>query len=272
MQIGGPIWSAEIHCPDFVGKMKAQLRTTRVKAETGAEGGDSTTTSPAPFTTFGTYRRMEGILEVVSEEAQGCPLYYHLDRLCALARVRMPPMAVVRSAFLSGGYHISHSHAHKNSLKTNAPNEYLWAVVQALVKREAEETGVPGRLKEDEPAWAILSKDFGYGDTISLEVMEGGGEGAVPASKRANLLRYQINPEYGWGPKARPDNEQRCSEKRLSNQGRKWKKKVKLLNGTAATIKGEQQATNAELAEANSPNSNSKETAAPASGRQDVDM
>lgn len=246
MQIGGPIWSAEMHCPDFVGKMKDQLKAT-LKTDDGGEAVE-------PFTTFGTYRRMEGILEVVSEESIGCPLYYHLDRLCALAHVRMLPMAVVRSAFLSGGYSISHSHAHKNSLKTNAPNEYLWAVVQALVKREVEKTGHPSKLKADEPAYAILQKDFGYGDTISFEVVEGG----EPPSKRANLLRYQINPEAGWGPKARPNNEVKSSEKRKANQGKMWKKKVKLLENEA-TVKAENEPSTSE---------HSKEAAA----SQDVEM
>lgn len=225
LQIGGPFWSAEIHCPAFVKQMKAELRATAANSEnsdTSASSSSSTTTTPAPFTTFGTYRRMEGLLEVVSEELIGCPLYYHLDRLCSLARTRMPPAAVVRAAILSGGYQASVSHALKNSLKTNAPNEYVWAVLQALVRAEAE-GGTPSKLQPGEPVHTILQRDFGYGDTVSLEVTEEAAA-AEPGSKARHLLRYQVNPEAGWGPKARPNNE-KAETKRKNNQGKNADKK-----------------------------------------------
>lgn len=57
--MGGPIWNAPIHDMEFVGRLHAVVKSQA----------------------FGTQKRMEGILAVISEELPDIPLYYTLDGL-----------------------------------------------------------------------------------------------------------------------------------------------------------------------------------------------
>ena len=154
---------------------------------------------------FGTLRRMQGILQVVSEELLDCPFYYQLDRLCCLSNCRMPPIKVFRSALINGGYKVSYSHALKNTIKTNEPNSFIWCIIKELHKSSNS------KIKDSSPACVILNKNFVY--KISLDVIE-----EEPKSKSLNLLRYQLNPEENWGPKSKPDNR---VDKSKQNQGKR---------------------------------------------------
>lgn len=71
--MGGPIWSAPLHSLDFV---KQVLNTASEKLKT--------------------YKRIEGVLTVISEELLDCPLYYVLENLSVVLHVQTPPMLVIR--------------------------------------------------------------------------------------------------------------------------------------------------------------------------------
>ena len=201
MQIGGPLWSAPIHDIEFVNFMKDELN--------------------AKLSDFGTQRRMSGILELISEELNDIPLYYHLDRLCSLACSACPPMRLFRSALLNAGFRVSYSHALKNSIKTDAPNEFLWAIIKRFMAERNEEP------KEYCRAYPILVKNFEY------EVKLDAANDAEPESKNKRLLRYQINPEDNWGPKARPGVVDEL-DKREKNQGKySTNKKMKMDNSNS---------------------------------------
>lgn len=212
MQIGGPIWSDPIHDKDFVVLLKAEL-----------EASKETVSEKDITSSYGTWRRMEGILQLASEEIPNCPLYYQLDRLCSLANCRMPSIKVFRSAILNAGYQVSYSHALKNSLKTNAPNDLIWSIMKVFIKSEK------AKLKETDSAFTIFNKDFLADYEICLDV----AESEEPASISMNLLRYQRNPEEDWGPKAKPNSE---GGKRKRNQGKKSKKQMKLDHQTGETV------------------------------------
>nr|XP_027196545.1 probable tRNA (guanine(26)-N(2))-dimethyltransferase [Dermatophagoides pteronyssinus] len=177
-RIGGPIWSSSIHDKDFVHQLQNELETLQ-------NSGDNQ---------FGTYRRIEGMLQLVSEELDDCPLYYHLDRLCSIVCCPMPSMKTFRSILINGGYQFSLSHAFKNTMKTNAPNEFIWAMIKHVAKKSEsshKSKRIPSHIQN------ILDKNFPYtiNDTLVQE---------EPLSKSKNLLRYQLNPEQYWGPKSRP--------------------------------------------------------------------
>ncbi|OTF80980.1 tRNA (guanine(26)-N(2))-dimethyltransferase-like protein [Euroglyphus maynei] len=178
-RIGGPIWSSSIHDKQFIRKLQDELN----------ELNDSNTNK------FGTYRRMEGMLQLVSEELDDCPLYYHLDRLCSIVCCPMPSMKTFRSILINGGYQFSLSHAFKNTMKTNAPIEFIWAMIQFIAKkfRTSKQPKLSSYIQN------IMDKNFNFEINDSLV-----GDVSEPLSKSKHLLRYQLNPEQYWGPKSRP--------------------------------------------------------------------
>lgn len=196
LQIGGPIWTNPLFDPPFLQQMQSELDSSQQ---------------------FGTFRRMQGMLQLVSEELPDCPLYYQLDRLCCLANCRMPPVKMIRSAIINGGFRVSYSHAYKNTIKTDAPNEFIWCIIKKLAEMHQ------AKVNQNSPAYKIISKEFDF--QIEFDLIED----EAPLSKSQNLLRYQINPEENWGPKARPLNKR---DKREQNQGKRSSK-----NGTARNWK-----------------------------------
>ncbi|UXI15840.1 WD-repeat protein [Sarcoptes scabiei] len=206
LRIGGPIWSSSIHDSNFVQKMQNELKTFQ---ELSANH-------------FRTFRRMEGLLQMIDEELQDCPLYYQLDRLCSLVRCTMPPIRLFRSILINGGYRVSYSHALKNSIKTDAPKEFIWSILQFLIGSDSSNPKIKPSISK------IIEKKFSY--TIKDELVE-----EKLLSKSMNLLRYQINPEVNWGPKSRPNNDDQ-NEKRIRNQDKHVKKRQKIHENALKTI------------------------------------
>ncbi|KAG9261074.1 tRNA (guanine(26)-N(2))-dimethyltransferase [Astyanax mexicanus] len=173
-QLGGPVWAEPIHNLEFVQKVLAAV-----------SGNPSR---------FGTSKRIEGVLSMVTEELQDIPLYYVLDQLSSTVHCNTPAMLQFRSALLHAGYKVSFSHACKNAVKTDAPAGVLWDIMRCWeksnpVKRE--------RLSETSPALRILSTE------PTLQACFDIREDANPQSRKRHLTRFQENPQANWGPKAR---------------------------------------------------------------------
>ncbi|XP_076867189.1 tRNA (guanine(26)-N(2))-dimethyltransferase isoform X2 [Brachyhypopomus gauderio] len=173
-QIGGPIWAEPIHNVEFVQKVLAAV-----------SGNPSR---------FGTSKRIEGVLSMITEELEDVPLYSVLDHLSSTVHCNTPSMLMFRSALLHAGYRVSMSHACKNALKTDAPAGVLWDVMRCWeksnpVKRE--------KLSETSPAYRILSIEPVLQACFDIR------EDANPQSRKRHLTRFQENPQANWGPKAR---------------------------------------------------------------------
>ncbi|CAG12504.1 unnamed protein product [Tetraodon nigroviridis] len=173
-QLGGPLWAEPIHEPAFVHKVLSAVSANPCR--------------------FGTSKRIEGMLSMVTEELEDVPFYYTLDSLSSSIRCNTPPMLQFRSALLHAGYKVSLSHACKNGIKTDAPPAALWDIMRCWeklnpVKRE--------KLSDMSPSFRILSKE------PSLEACFTVREDANPQSRRRHLTRFQENPQAFWGPKAR---------------------------------------------------------------------
>ncbi|KAJ8383746.1 hypothetical protein AAFF_G00215880 [Aldrovandia affinis] len=173
-QLGGPIWAEPLHNTQFVQKVLSAV-----------SGNPSR---------FGTARRIEGMLSMITEELEDVPLYYTVDSLSSTLHCNTPPLLQFRSALLHAGFRVSLSHACKNALKTNAPPGALWDIMRSWeknnpVKRE--------RLSETSPAFRILSAE------PVLQACFDVREDANPQSRRRHLMRFQENPQANWGPKAR---------------------------------------------------------------------
>uniref|UniRef100_A0A8C6UIM3 tRNA (guanine(26)-N(2))-dimethyltransferase n=1 Tax=Neogobius melanostomus TaxID=47308 RepID=A0A8C6UIM3_9GOBI len=173
-QLGGPVWAEPIHDREFVQKVLTAVSVNPAR--------------------FGTSRRIEGVLSMVTEELEDVPLYYTVDNLSSTIHCNTPPLLQFRSALLHAGHQVSLSHACKNAIKTDAPPKVLWDIMRCWektnpVKRE--------KLSLTSPAFKILSTD------PSLEACFTVREDANPQSRKKHLTRFQENPQAFWGPKAR---------------------------------------------------------------------
>nr|CAD7444722.1 unnamed protein product [Timema bartmani] len=193
-RIGGPIWSGPLHDTDFVVRLSTHIHTS----------------------TFGTLRRMEGVLAVISEELNDVPLYYTMDRLCSIVRCQTMSILSVRSAVLNAGYRVSYSHANRMSIKTDAPMYVLWDIVRYWESQNPIKIERRQNVSE-----AILSKK----QTIKVDMTV--REDANPESRQLKLVRFQENPLRYWGPGTRSTTcvQENKEEKRIANQGKKKKKR-----------------------------------------------
>ncbi|XP_047676349.1 tRNA (guanine(26)-N(2))-dimethyltransferase isoform X2 [Tachysurus fulvidraco] len=173
-QLGGPIWAEPIHDVGFVQKVLSAVA-----------GNPSR---------FGTSKRIEGVLSMVTEELQDVPLYYVLDQLSSTIHCNTPSMLQFRSAVLNAGYRVSLSHACKNALKTDAPAAVLWDIMRCWEKKNPVKKE---RLSETSPAFRILSTEPTVQACFDVR------DDANPQSRKRHLTRFQENPQANWGPKAR---------------------------------------------------------------------
>lgn len=209
--VAGPLWSAPIHHREFLSTLKASL----VEED------------------FSTFRRMYGILTMMEEELPDVPLYYVVDKLASVAGVTPCRMVQFRSALLNAGYRVSMSHAGKASIKTNAPPHVIWDVVRAWEKLHPVNRT---KMSDDRAGKRILEKESRT--TISFELHPE----ANPASRKQELLRFQIKPERYWGPKARAKTSlfhDGQEEKRSRNQGKKRRNQNGDKQSSVKVTKGE---------------------------------
>ncbi|XP_054635983.1 tRNA (guanine(26)-N(2))-dimethyltransferase [Dunckerocampus dactyliophorus] len=195
-QLGGPIWAEPIHNQAFVQKVLSAV-----------SGNPSR---------FGTSKRIEGMLSMVTEELEDAPLYYTVDSLSSTIHCNTPPLLQFRSALLHAGHRVSLSHACKNAIKTDAPPAIIWDIMRCWektnpVKRE--------KLSEMSPACKILSNQPSFEACFTVR------DDANPQSRQRHLTRFQENPQAFWGPKARAKAGGGISndlqKKRLKNQNKR---------------------------------------------------
>ncbi|KAI9292589.1 N2,N2-dimethylguanosine tRNA methyltransferase [Neoconidiobolus thromboides FSU 785] len=173
MHIGGPMYNGPLHDKEFVSKMLTFVKENNAK--------------------FHTHKRMEGMLTVIYEELD-LPLLYIPSELAAICRAQTPNIVTIRSAILNAGYKVSASHCVPGSFKTNAPNEVLWEVIRAWVKLNPVKLA---NFPAGAPGLRILDKEN------KLQISFEKHDEADPISRNIKLVRYQVNPEKNWGPKAR---------------------------------------------------------------------
>ncbi|XP_050311091.1 probable tRNA (guanine(26)-N(2))-dimethyltransferase isoform X2 [Anthonomus grandis grandis] len=169
--IGGPIWSAPLHQPEFV---KEVLNSV----------------SPA----LNTFKRIQGVLSMILEELSDVPLYYTLERLAGTIRVETPSMMAVRSALVNAGYRVSQTHTHKTSIKTDAPPKVVWDIMRCWEKLHPASKK---RLQDNKVAATILDQSPDRQHTFDIN------PNAYSAAKEMGLLRFQANPLPFWGPGSR---------------------------------------------------------------------
>ena len=96
------------------------------------------------------------MLTVVSEELMDVPFYYRQDKLCSLVRATSGRLLDFRSAILNAGYRVSLSHACKNALKTDAPNQFVFDMIRAWERLHPTNRD---KIDRDSVAWKLLSAE-----------------------------------------------------------------------------------------------------------------
>jgi tRNA (guanine26-N2/guanine27-N2)-dimethyltransferase len=198
MNIAGPLWLSNLHDKTFVKSVLNHIMDRDA---------------------YKTKSRMLGMLSLVNEELTNSSLYYTLDDLCSVMHCEMPVMKIFRSVLLNANYQVSYSHCNKNSIKTDAPNEFIWQIMKEWCSTHS----INDRwLKEEFRAFQIIKNVPTFEPTDKIEKIDFTlREDALPESKKQKLVRYQVSPPF-WGPKQKPkrknnDNDDK-NEKTISKE------------------------------------------------------
>lgn len=177
IHFGGPIYIAPIHDKIFVKKMLESLKK---------ENNFS----------FGTIKRLVGVLTLVLEELNDQPLFYEFEQLMRIIKCSSTPKnTLVRSALLNAGFKCSGSHCGPQALKTDAPTEFLWDICREWAKKSNKNPN--GIQKLNSVGLMLMNTESTRPVDFTLH------KEAVPASKIENILRFQDNKGKNWGPKSK---------------------------------------------------------------------
>lgn len=207
----GPMWGGQLHNRDFIDRILKLVDEEEAKTE--------------PPTTYGTLKRVRGMLTVAKSELSGeaSQFYFAVTTLSKVLKIPAPSLEDVSAALGNLGYDASLTHAAPNSLKTNASWNVVWYIGQQLAKRAKVDVE---RLSKNTAGYAILTNKT-IAESIDLraviqeketgEVRERTDEECIEwlftannvsnnikKLRRIKITRYQENPTKNWGPAARP--------------------------------------------------------------------
>jgi tRNA (guanine26-N2/guanine27-N2)-dimethyltransferase len=175
------MWIAPIHDKEFVAEMISHVKSSE--------------------NAYGTKPRMLGMLNVIGEELE-TPMYYHIPSLAITLNCQTPAILELFSAFLNSGYKVSVSHCIPQSLKTNAPQKFVWDVMRSWCTRNP----VSEKKRELPVVKSILGRE-------GVEVDWKRHPDADPPSRKIKLVRFHAPPPF-WGPKARANKKTMPSGKK----------------------------------------------------------
>ncbi|KAL4086787.1 hypothetical protein PRIC1_013847 [Phytophthora ramorum] len=171
-KMAGPIWSAPLHSRDVVLKIRE-----RVEKST---------------TEFPTKPRLHGLLTTISEEIVDAPLHYTLSGLSKVLHCSNPRMSQIQGAIRHAGYQVSQFHKVPEAIKTTAPNDVIWDIMRCWVKKHPLNKKRDG---QETPGSRILATEPKFEANFSSK--------RPGSNEKPKALRFPLNPEPNWGPKAR---------------------------------------------------------------------
>ncbi|CAH0490087.1 unnamed protein product [Peronospora farinosa] len=171
-KMAGPIWSAPLHSRDIVLKIRDRVEKSTLE--------------------FPTKPRLHGLLTTLSEELIDAPLYYTLPGLSKVLHCTNPRMSQIQGAIRHAGYEVSQFHKVPDAIKTTAPNDVLWDIMRCWVKKYPLNKK---RKDQETPGSRILAKEPKFDANFSSK--------RPGPNEKPKALRYPLNPEPNWGPKAR---------------------------------------------------------------------
>lgn len=196
LAIGGPLWTAPIHDPAWVRALLDYVN--------GLPEGVYPNTR----------KRIVGVLSAVLDELQDVPLFVTMDDLCHTFRLSMPQKYVVENAFAQAKYRLSVSHTDPQALKTDAPMDFVYAVLRAW----ALEKG----MKMPDPA-SPAGKLLANATKFSVDI-----KAAIEAKKpeKPKVPRFLPNPAENWGPGTKGGKKRSNTQQQQQQQQHKKKQKT----------------------------------------------
>ncbi len=173
LKLGGPIWSAPMHCVNSVEQILKMLDN-----ESWGKG-------PAP----NTRNRIKGVLTAVSEELHDVPLFVTLPDLCATLHCCSPRIDQVRAALINAGYRVSASHRDPDAIKTDASPEFIWDIMRCWIKMHPIKDM---HIKPGSVVGTILGTNPEH--EVNFEIPP------LLQKKVKSVARWPQNPEPNWGP------------------------------------------------------------------------
>merc|ERR1719443_1715905 len=167
VKLGGPCYGGKLFDLDFVERV---LDVCEVTGKTDLPAVTS-------------WKKIQGMLQAISEEHSDIPLYYRLPALCKGMKLNPVPLRQFRGTLASLGWRVSHFHREPEAIKTDAPN----AVVYDLMRLWAEENP-----PKNTPLPGILKKEIGLKRPV---------EWTTEDEQPKKCARFLPNPEANWGPK-----------------------------------------------------------------------
>lgn len=181
LRIGGPIWSAPIHCDQIVKELLSRLLPD-------SEFASHSATAP----------RLRGILTSIVDEIKDSPLYFSLPELCATFQCTSPTNEQIHAALNNAGYSYSQFHHEPTAIKTNAPSAFVFDIMRAWCKIRPPEGSK--HKKQSAASATIHAKEMKH--AVSFQVSDEIKSEHAEKRKEA-LARFPPNPEEFWGPKRR---------------------------------------------------------------------
>ena len=82
--MGGPIWNGPLHDPKFLSQVHEFVKSNSGK--------------------FGTFKKMLGVLTVLTEEVLDTPLFVTKEMIFSSVKISAPKLTLISSALLNAGY------------------------------------------------------------------------------------------------------------------------------------------------------------------------
>uniref|UniRef100_A0A7N0SWX4 tRNA (guanine(26)-N(2))-dimethyltransferase n=1 Tax=Kalanchoe fedtschenkoi TaxID=63787 RepID=A0A7N0SWX4_KALFE len=170
--MGGPIWSAQIHDQEWVTSILADVTSVKHR--------------------YPAYERISAVLTTVSEELPDVPLFLSLHNLCSTLKCTSPSAQNFRSAVINAGYRISGTHVNPLGLKSDAPMDVIWDIMRCWVKSH------PVKAQPPEMAGSVI-----LGKEPALQANFARAFASLSKAQAKKIARFLPNPERHWGPKLR---------------------------------------------------------------------
>ncbi|CAN8074715.1 unnamed protein product [Agarophyton chilense] len=192
--VGGPIWNGAL-----IGDGVSESLLAEIHSGVGK---------------FKARERVSAIVRLLYEEVP-TPLFLHLPSMCKALQISPPPAAAVRHFLVSKGFKVSQSHTDPQAVKTDADPQFVWDILRVWADKVGN-AAKKRKVEGDRPSVAqrILRKPVNLIDPEEIDFSIKRDKFVRRGQTTDKGVRFPLNPEPNWGPKARAgkrkkeDNEQ----------------------------------------------------------------
>lgn len=188
MVLYGPYWASAINDREFIGGVLGEISSESINYKRGEDKMNL-------FDGRHIEKRVYGMLTLAMEE-EDTFLFYDLSHLSSALSLSTPPLASVMSCLVRNGFGTSITHCKKTCIKTTAPVEAVYQVIQGY----AESTGRVSAAKDKENKenkGEVHSLLLNSSSPLLLDFS------VLPLVKEQfsrKLLKFQDHSGLNWGP------------------------------------------------------------------------